>query len=149
VRKNEFKEPLKNWMPVEDSGVPSWKKEFLKEDEDWRPPTPPRVDLSLQLYKEGFMVETPKPSKIADIVLDKESILREDLSENDEVVLLNNLCIIRTTKAGIQKYKRDRRDEDDAEEQEFRGGRGTAPNCLTEILGCLRQFHLARTTVTS
>jgi hypothetical protein len=53
VRKNEFKEPLKNWMPVEDSGVPSWKKEFLKEDEDWRPPTPPRVDLSLQLYKEG------------------------------------------------------------------------------------------------
>ena len=24
----------------------------------------------------------------------------------------------------------------------------TAPNCLTEILGCLRQIHLARTTVT-
>ena len=25
----------------------------------------------------------------------------------------------------------------------------TAPNCLTEILGCLRQLHLARTTVTN
>ena len=117
VEKNEFKEPLKIWEPVEHSTLPSWRKELLPEEEvkrpsDWRHPTPPRVDISLQLYKQEFREEIPKLTKIGDLVKDKETILRENFAEHDEFVLFNNYCVIRTTKAGIQKSKRDRQDEE-------------------------------------
>ena len=128
VEKNEFKEPLKNWRPVKDSEVPSWRKELLPDEEvmqpsDWRPPTPPRVDISLQLYKQEYREETPKLPKIRDIVQEKEIMLREDFAENDEVVLFNNSCIIRTTKAGIKKSKMDRQDEEE-EQRKSRNGQG-------------------------
>ena len=131
VDNNDFKEPLTNWLPVENTGIPGWRKELLPEEEvmrppDWKPPTPPRVDISLQVYKDEFREESPKLPKITEIIQDKEKLLRDerDLDENDEVVLFNNSCIIRTTKAGIKKSKRDREDEDEEEEREFRGGRG-------------------------
>ena len=127
VEKNEFKEPLKIWEPVEHSTLPSWRKELLPEEEvkrpsDWRHPTPPRVDISLQLYKQEFREEIPKLPKIGDLVKDKETILRENFAEHDEFVLFNNYCVIRTTKAGIQKSKRDRQDEERGGSDGFGGG---------------------------
>jgi len=124
VDKNEFKEPLTNWQPVENTGIPGWRKELLPEEEvmrppDWKPPTPPRVDISLQQYKDEFKEESPKLPKINEIVQDKERILREDLDDNDEVVLYNRECIIRTTKAGIRRSKRDREEEEEEEEREM------------------------------
>ena len=126
VVNDEITEPLMNWIPVEKSVIPSWRKDLLPEEEnipdsDWIPPRAPRVDISLQMYKEGFMEETPILSKIRDIVKDKEMVLTENLEEDDEVVLLNNSCIIRTTKAGIKKSKRDREIQDEEEGQRKRG----------------------------
>jgi hypothetical protein len=125
VENEEFKEPLMNWISVEKSVIPSWRKDLLPEEEnipdrDWIPHTAPRVDISLQMYKEEFVEETPILSKIRDIVKDKEMVLAENLEEDDEVVLLNNSCIIRTTKAGIKKSKRNREIEDDEEGQRKR-----------------------------
>ena len=124
VEMNKYKEPLKKWILVENSGVPSWKKESLLEEErepGWEAPTPPTVDRSLLLCKGEFRKETPKLPKISEVVKDKENVLREDLADDDEVVLFNNFCIIRTTKAGILKSKKDRRNEEEEDEIEFRG----------------------------
>ena len=47
VETHQFKEPIMNWKPTEETNIPGWKKELLPEEEivrpaDWRPPTPPR-----------------------------------------------------------------------------------------------------------
>jgi len=123
---NENREPQMNWIPVKKSVIPSWRKDLLPEEEempdsDWIPPRAPRVDISLQMYKQRFVEETPSLSKIREIVKDKEMVLEENLEEDDEVVLYNNSCIIRTTKAGIKKSKRDREIEDDEEGAVKRG----------------------------
>ena len=73
---SEFKEPIRQWEPVSGSGIPSWRKALLLEEEeekpaDWRPPTPPKVDLSLQSAIKEFRDEKPKPPKINGIISDK------------------------------------------------------------------------------
>ena len=73
---SEFKEPIRQWEPVSGSGIPSWRKALLPEEEeekpaDWRPPTPPKVDLSLQSAIKEFRDEKPKPPKINGIISDK------------------------------------------------------------------------------
>jgi len=122
LEKKEFKDPLKNWVPVEKSGVPSWRKESLL-NEEWSSCVPPGpgVERSLQEFTNKFEEETHKLPKISGVVKDKNIALNEDLSDDDEVVLFNNLCIIRTTKAGIKKSIRDRQKEEEEEEREFRG----------------------------
>lgn len=128
IERNEFKEPLTIWEPVEGTGIPGWNKELLPEEEivrppDWRPPTPPRVDIRLVQYVDEFKKdEEPELPKIGDIFTSKEDILRKDIKDDDEVVLYNSECIIRTTKAGIKKSKRDRENEEAEEERMFRGG---------------------------
>jgi len=123
IEKNEFKEPLTNWQTVENTGIPGWNKELLPEEEivrppDWKPPTPPRVDIRLVTYVDEFKKEEPELPKITDIFTSKEEILRKDIKDDDEVVLYNSECIIRTTKAGIKKSKRDREDEEAEEDKE-------------------------------
>ena len=49
------------WQLTEKSGVPSWDKTKLKEEEyppDWVEPPQPKVDISLSPYKEAFDAET-------------------------------------------------------------------------------------------
>lgn len=124
IENKEFKEPLTNWITVENTGIPGWNKELLPEEEivrppDWKPPTPPKVDISLQSYKEAFdKEESPKLPAISNIERDKEKILRGNFRGSDEFVLYNNSCIIRTTKRGIEESKEDR----EKEERNFGGG---------------------------
>ena len=128
IQRNEFKEPLTNWEPVEGTGIPGWIKELLPEEEivrppDWRPPTPPRVDIGLLQYVDEFKInEEPELPKNADIFISTEEVLRKDLEDDDVVVLYNSTCIIRTIKAGIKKSKRDREKEEAEDERRFRGG---------------------------
>ena len=49
------------WQPREKSGIPSWDKTKLKEEEnppDWVEPPQPKVEISLIPYKETFDAET-------------------------------------------------------------------------------------------
>ena len=46
---------------------------------DWRPPTPPKVDISLQQYIAEFKKdETPNLPKIPEVINDKERVFKED-----------------------------------------------------------------------
>ena len=52
------------WQPTEGSGVPSWDRTILKEEEnppDWVEPPQPKVDLSLSPFKHAFDAEAPYP----------------------------------------------------------------------------------------
>ena len=112
------------WQIVSDSGIiPGWNKDLLPEEEkeiDCRPPTPPTQDLSLIYYVQTLEEEKNKLPKIKKIIKDKQEIFEKDLHSRDEVVLLSGSYIVRTTKAGVGKSKRDREEE----ESEFRGRTG-------------------------
>ena len=63
---SKFKELIWQLEPVSGSGIQSWRKVLLPEEEmlpDWMPPTPPKVDLSLQLAIKKFRDEKPKPQR--------------------------------------------------------------------------------------
>ena len=80
---------------------------------DWRPPTPPKVDLSLLACLPEFEKdETPKPPKIPDIINDKERVFKDEIRSSDEVVLYSGACIVRTTKEGIRQSKRMRENKE-------------------------------------
>jgi len=56
--KEVFKEPILNWIPVENSSrVPSWNRDILPDEEivrpeGWKPPAPPKISRSLTLFCE-------------------------------------------------------------------------------------------------
>ena len=92
---------------------------------DWRPPTPPKVDISLLGFIGEFKKdETPKPPKIPDVINDKERVFKEEIRGSDEVVLYSGACIVRTTKEGIRQSKKMREEEEEENERRFSGGRG-------------------------
>merc|ERR1719334_2865388 len=132
---SEFKEPLRQWETVENTGIPSWNKDLLPEEEvekpaDWKPPTPPRVDISLISALEEFENESAKPPAYNKIINDKREILEDrKMNDTDEFVLYSGACIVRTTKKGIEQSKKDRENEEREEARQgggggFRGGRG-------------------------
>ena len=120
-RDDEDRKPLHNegevqeapmpggWQVVEDSGVPSWDPDSLLQEprpEGWSPPTPEPVPRTLVPFKESFETETPDPPRFD--IADKETILRQnrDIDEREPLVVLNNLCVVRTHLRGIMDSKR-------------------------------------------
>ena len=124
---NSFKEPITNWVSVEPSkSVPSWSKAILPEEEivrgpDWKPPTPPRVDISLVSFTRQFQSETLPTSAT---VLDKKGILSGKFAENEEICFYDNACVIRTTMRALRKAERNGDLGDDWRREAGRGGRG-------------------------
>ena len=89
------------WKAAEESKVPSWDLLSLLPEprcEGWSPPTPPRVHLEQGLgqFKDTFEDEIPCPPRFK--ITDTETILREneDIEEREPLVILSNLCIVRT-----------------------------------------------------
>ena len=79
IESKRFKEPITNWVAVEPSRnkVPwlCWSREGLPEEErpaDWRPPTPPRVDISLLSFIQEFKKE--KVSVASDLYSQDEQL---------------------------------------------------------------------------
>ena len=126
---------MRQWEEVESGKVlhhplPGWRKELLPEEEvvreeGWRPPTPPRVDISLmdciKAFKEGERVKLPK---IEGIVTNREEVMKKELRDSDEVVLYSGACIVRTTRKGIEMSRKQREEEEREDERRFSGGRG-------------------------
>ena len=124
------------WTAAEESKVPSWDLVKLLPEprsEGWIPPTPPRVHMEQGMgqFKDAFKEEIFFPPRFK--ISDKETVLREnrDIEEREPLVILNNLCIVRTDLRSIKDSKRMREKEDREEEREFsnsgfreRGGRG-------------------------
>ena len=80
---------------------------------DWRPPTPPKVDLSILQFAKHFKNEEFKPPKVFDIKNGKDKILKDDkFRGRHEAVFYSGGCIVRTTKKGIEKSKQDRREKE-------------------------------------
>ena len=91
------------WETVDSSGIPSWRKELLPEDEnpdspDCIPPIPPiptRLNISLLDYIKEFEHETHQPPKMDINVANKEEILENNnLADSDEIVLNSASCIV-------------------------------------------------------
>ena len=113
--------------------VPTWDKEILPEEEvvrppDWRPPTPPRVNISLIEFSQQFETEEearrnkprhPKTYNSKEAVFDDR-----DLREDESIVLYDKECIITTTKGALLKKKRELEDESRGGFGGGRGGRG-------------------------
>ena len=113
VESQSFKEPINNWVSVEPSKkVPSWSKAILPEEEivrgpDWRPPTPPRVDISLVSFTQHFDSETlPSTSSTNSTVPDKKMVLRGNFAENEEICYYDSACVIRTTMGALRESER-------------------------------------------
>jgi len=127
------------WQVVEEFKTPSWDPESLLQEprpEGWIAPTPTPVPLALKPFADYFEMEIKEPSRFdkEGRLDDKDTILREnrDIEEREPLVVLNNLCVVRTDLRGIKESKRRRDEEDQEEEMEFRnlgfrgrgGGRG-------------------------
>ena len=119
------------WQATEESGVPSWDRTVLKEEEnppDWVEPPQPKVDLRLSPYKEEFKAETTFPPVTS--IENKEELLRaDDIPEDDPVVVEFARGYVRTTRRGLRKSKFDREEEEREvyqmlTERGFFGGRG-------------------------
>jgi len=102
------------WQATEESGVPSWDRTVLKEEEnppDWVEPPQPKVDLSLSPYKEKFEAETAFPPVTP--IENKEELLRADhIPEDDPVVVEFARGYVRTTRRGLRESKRAREEEE-------------------------------------
>ena len=132
VNKEVWEAPMPGeWQATEESGVPSWDRTVLKEEEnppDWVEPPQPKVDLSLSPYKEKFEAETAFPPVTP--IENKEELLRADeIPEDDPVVVEFARGYVRTTRRGLRKSKEDREKEEREvyqmlTERGFFGGRG-------------------------
>ena len=135
VDKQEFKEPITKWVTVEEpSDFAKWSREGLPEEEvvrppDWRPPTPPRVDISLLSYIDpsngpGEDEERrAKRKKAEKVYQNKEEVLNDrDLRDDKEIVVYDAACVIRTTKEALREQKR--KAEQESRDFDRRGGRG-------------------------
>ena len=119
------------WQPTKESGVPSWDRTMLKEEEnppDWVEPPQPKVDLSLSPYKEAFEAETPFPP-VTSIENKEELLIAYDIPEDDPVVVEFARGYVRTTRRGLRKSKKDREEEEREvyqmlQDRGFFGGRG-------------------------
>merc|ERR1719370_684890 len=119
------------WQPTEGSGVPSWDRTVLKEEEnppDWVEPPQPKVDLSLSQYKQFFEAEAPYPP-VTPIENKEELLYARDIPEDEPVVVLFARGYVRTTRRGLRESKRMREQEEREIEQMlaergFFGGRG-------------------------
>ena len=119
------------WQPTEGSGVPSWDKTLLKEEEnppDWVEPPQPKVDLSLSPYKGAFDAEAPYPP-VTPIENKEELLNAHNIPDDDPVVVVFARGYVRTTRRGLRASKKAREDEEREiyqmlTERGFFGGRG-------------------------
>jgi len=119
----EFKEPIKVWEKTDNSTVPGWNKDLLPEDEvvrppDWRPPIPPKVDLSItpfiQRAKQEVEVTADEKVNVNQQTVIKEFKQSADEYElrdvrDDEIILVMTGCgLVRFTKKEFLSAKRRR-----------------------------------------
>jgi len=110
-----FKEPIKEWVENPTSNVvPGWNKKLLPENEiirppDWRPPTPPKVDLRLTPFIERAKQDATevKEEKVKMEVTMKatEKDLR-DLRGSDVILVMSSCGFVRFTKDKFLEAKR-------------------------------------------
>jgi len=118
-----FKEPLKQWVRTGGNTLPGWDKTKLPEEEvvrppDWRPPTPPRVDLTLtpfiQRAKQDLQVTADERVNVNQQTVIKEFKQSADEYElrdvrDDEIILVMTGCgLVRFTKKEFLSAKRRR-----------------------------------------
>jgi len=109
VQANNFSEPIKQWVEVTPADqVPwlSWNRDNLPEEEevrpaDWRCPTPPRTDISLIKYKERFEKENIPTGGSS--LASRETVVRGDAGPEEEVVICEDFCIVRTTVGALRR----------------------------------------------
>ena len=122
------------WQAVEGTGVPSWDRSKLKEEEnppDWVEPPQPKVDLSLSLYKMNFEAEVAFPP-VETVEKERKDELLHDhrIPEDEPIVVIFARGVVRTTRRGLKESKQSRVNEEREIEQMltergfFRGGRG-------------------------
>ena len=119
------------WQPTEGSGVPSWDRTMLKEEEnppDWVEPPQPKVDLRLSPYREVFDAEVAFPP-VTPIEDKEELLLAHHIPEDKPVVVLFARGYVRTTRRGLKESKLAREKEEREvfemlTERGFFGGRG-------------------------
>ena len=119
------------WQPTKGSGVPSWDRTTLKEEEnppDWVEPPQPKVDLRLSPFKQQFIAEAPYPP-VTPIENKEELLYARDIPEDEPVVVVFARGYVRTTRRGLRESKRMREQEEREIEQMltergFFGGRG-------------------------
>ena len=131
IESQSFKEPIKQWVevkpqedPKNEYGIPwlKWNKEILPEEEivrgpDWKPPTPPRVDISVFSYLSAFTEETAPAAEVK-VFKDKQSALE---SNEETLVIYHDNGIIKTTREDLLRQQEKKRRE---EEEDRRGGGG-------------------------
>lgn len=111
VQANNFSEPIKQWVEVSSADqVPwlSWNRDDLPEEEevrpaDWRCPTPPRTDISLIKYKERFEKENIPSGGSSPGLASRETVVRGDAGPEEEVVICEDFCIVRTTVGALRR----------------------------------------------
>merc|ERR1719370_1381967 len=107
------------WQPTEGSGVPSWDRTVLKEEEnppDWVEPPQPKVDLSLSQYKQKFVAEAPYPP-VTPIENKEELLYARDIPDDEPIVVVFARGYVRTTRRGLRESKRMREQEEREIEQ--------------------------------
>ena len=112
VQTKRFSEPIKKWVEVEPTDnpplLPGWNRDNLPEEEhpaDWKPPTPPRVDISLMKYKKCFENENAHASPA--LVPSRKTILKGNSAADEEVVICEDYCIVRTTVGALRRTDTD------------------------------------------
>lgn len=113
---SEYKDHFSEWEPVKNTGIPSWRRDLLPEEEpkemsysDWiRTTIPLPYEFSLMSAIQKFKPETRMKKKL---FLDKRLILESSLGESEEAVLWSQGGIVTTTKNGIKQSRKDRERE--------------------------------------
>ena len=131
VETQRFKEPIMKWVPVSPSDrVPSWNRDLLPEEERVEtdcdpPPPPPRVDISLVRFKQLLEKEsvanstnTNTSGSAVHAILSKESVLRGNFAEEEEVVVYDNHSVYRTTFGAIRRSSTEQETDEEEEEEE-------------------------------
>ena len=137
VDRNKFREPITIWVNVDkpsDFCLSDWSREGLPEEEvvrppDWRPPTPPRDDISLiPTYIDPSKApdeEEELRAKIKEVVKvyeNKNEVLHDrTLREDKEITVYDAACIIRITKKALEEHRR--KAEQESRDLDRRGGR--------------------------
>ena len=122
-----FKDPIKVWKKVYSEVDPApwltWNKDILPAEKekivkppDWRPPTPPKVDIGVADYKESFDPEDSLRNHDTQLFDNTKNAL---LSKEEELTLYQRRwrCVIRTTKTSVlaQENKKQEREKQEKE----------------------------------
>jgi len=125
VKKEVWEAPMPGeWRQTVGSGVPSWDRTLLKEEEnppDWVEPPQPK-DFSKAVgsicgyeeeffFKKAFTAEVPQPP-VTDVEDKMQLLTLEDIPDHAPVVVVFARGYVRTTRKGLMESKRLREQEE-------------------------------------